>query len=81
MTVSIQFGLVALTFKSVEGFTLLAFGVFVFGLALVKGLKNELHSINAMATHKKSRKYMYEKLSAFVQTHANTKQLSGQLIL
>lgn len=54
----------------------LSFGCFMFSLAMIKILKNDLHSIDKMARDKNSRSDMYKKLCEFLETHANTKQLS-----
>lgn len=58
-------------------FMSLGFGSYMFAIAFVKILKDELISINKMASHRKSRKNMYKKLPKFVQAHANLKQLSS----
>lgn len=53
----------------------LAFGMFMFTTSLIEDAKSMLRSINKMARHKKSRKDLYGKLSVFIRTHANGKQL------
>lgn len=53
-----------------------AFGCFMFEIAFVKILKDELHAINKMAKHKKSHRNMYKNLSEFIRRHGDMKQLS-----
>lgn len=53
-----------------------AFAMFVFAFTMAKTLKNELHSLNKMASDKNSRRDMYKKLGEFRELHANIKQLS-----
>lgn len=51
----------------------------MFAMATVKIAKGELRSINKMACNKKSgKKKMYKKLSEFIRSHADAKQLSGR---
>lgn len=56
-------------------FMSLAFGAFMFTTAFIEILIDELHLINKMAKHKNSHRDMYEKLSKFIRTHADLKQL------
>lgn len=76
----IEFCLTIYPLQYVGVFMLFAFGLFMFIVAIVDIMKNELRSINKMASRKKFRKEMNEKLSEFIWTHANLKQLSGQRI-
>lgn len=74
MTIFIQFGLARITVKLIECFTLLAFGAFMFAIAIVKIMKTELRALKA---NEKSKKNMYRTFCEFIWTHANAKQLSG----
>lgn len=51
-------------------------GIFMFAIAFVKVMKDDLHMITKMAKNETSKKNMYKKLSDFIWTHANAKQLS-----
>lgn len=80
VTASIQFFLSAYAFQYIVCFMLLAFGIFMFAMALAKIEKTKLHSINKMASNKKLRKNMYKELSEFIRMNANGKQLCvGQI--
>lgn len=57
-----------------------AFGAFMFSNSFVTILRDELRSINKMASHKKSRKHMRKDLFKFIRRHADAKQLSDQPI-
>lgn len=57
-------------------FLVLSLGSIIFEITLVKDLKHQLHSINKMAKHRKSRKDIYKTLSEFIEIHTRTKQLS-----
>lgn len=76
VTVVAQFLLLIYPCQYLGCFTVLAFGAFMFSVAFVKILKNELRSVNKMATRKKLRKRMYKQLSHFIWSHSNAKQLS-----
>lgn len=64
-------------FHYIASMVFLLVGVFMFAFTFTKDMKCNLYTINEMAKVKKHRKHMYKKLSKFVQTHANMKQLSG----
>lgn len=70
-----MFMLAMLLFNYLGCFVSLAFGAYMFAVAVVDIIKNKLHSINEMANDKKSRENIYEKLSDFIETHANLEQL------
>lgn len=80
MTIFMQFVLAFRSFQHIGCFVSLAIGEFMFAMAFVKILENELHAINNMASDEKCRNNMYKKLSEFMHRHANVKQLSGNLI-
>lgn len=62
-------------FKYLGCFTFFTLGTYMFAIALVKVLKEELHSINKIATEGKSPNEMYMRLSKFIWMHADSKQL------
>lgn len=80
MTIFMQFVLAFRSFQHIGCFVSLAIGEFMFAMAFVKILENDLHAINNMASDEKCRNNMYKKLSEFMHRHANVKQLSGNLI-
>lgn len=77
VAVSTQYLLAFYPSQFIGCFMNLAFGSFMFAKIFVIILKNELHAINKMAIHKKSRKNMREKISKIIRGHAHSKQLSG----
>lgn len=84
VAVSIQLFTATIAFRYIGCFTLLAFGGFMFALAIVQILKDVLLSINNLASFKnrnhklakneKLRKNIYEKLFQFIQMHAHLQQ-------
>lgn len=76
VTVFIQSLVCIPLFQYVGCFALLAFGVCMFAIAFVKNMKNDLQSINNMASGKLSREKMCEKLVGFMRIHAHIKELS-----
>lgn len=76
MALFIQYLMTIYPYQFIGCFLLLAFGAFMIANALVESLKHELHSIDQMASDKKSQKNMYKTLSEFIQAHASAKQLS-----
>lgn len=76
----IQFCFAIYPFQYSGCFMSIAFGAFMFITNFIEIMENELRSINKMSNdHSRYRKKMCERLSAFIWTHANLKQLSGRL--
>lgn len=76
VAVFIQSFMATYEFQYMGYLILLAFGTFMFIIAFVKIMKNELNSINKMASDTKSCKKMYKILSKFNRTYATVRQLS-----
>lgn len=79
VSISGQFIWSIYAFNYVGCFLFLALGAFLFAISVTKDLKNLLLSIKKMANRSQSLNLdgrMYRKLSIFIRTHANLKQLS-----
>lgn len=76
MTVFLQFVWAINIIQYVGCLTFLAFGIFVFAIAFVKVMRNDLDQITMIARDRNSPEDMYKTLSDFIWTHANAKQLS-----
>lgn len=77
MAVFAQFFMGMVAFHYSGCLVFLAFGVFMFAMACVKNMKNDLKSINKMTKVKIPSEKMRKRLSHFIWTHATVKQLSG----
>lgn len=76
VAISIQYFLAFYPSRYVGCFLCFAFGAFMFSMATVEILKNELHAIDMMGSGRKTREKMLKSFSEFIRRHADAKQLS-----